>query len=107
MRIHKDMRGDVVRLKIAGDINYDVTEDFTKALMENIAKKKPLIEIDLSGCNFMSSNAIGALAAALMVARSRGGDLKLAGASKNVLELLELTTLKSIINIADDYVDSE
>jgi anti-sigma B factor antagonist len=98
MKIKKTTRHGGVRIKVDGEINYDYAGEFAEILMESIPAKKPLLEIDLSDCNFMCSNALGTLAAALMIARSRGGDLKLAGASKNVLKLLDLTNLKDIIH---------
>jgi len=45
------------------------------------------------------SKTHGALAAGLMVARSRGGDLKLTAVSNKIKKLLDITTLGTIIKI--------
>jgi len=99
MEIRKSKDGGTIRYKIIGDISSDEAQEFTNVIMKNIAKKNPRIEVDLSECLFMCSNGLGALAAALMVARSRGGDILITAVSDNVRKLLDLTTFSSIIEI--------
>ncbi len=99
MEIRKSKDGGTIRYKIIGDISSEEAQEFTNEIMKNIAKKNPRIEFDLSECLFMCSNGLGALAAALMVARSRGGDIVIAAVSDNVRKLLDLTTFSSIIEI--------
>ena len=99
MKIKSIVHGDSIRLEIIGDLNYTTEQEFTKKLMENIAGKNPQLEIDLSECHFMCSNAVGSLAAALMIARSHEGDVVLTGVSPHVKKLLEFTRLDTIIKI--------
>jgi anti-anti-sigma factor len=99
MEIKKDIAGNTMKYKVIGEMSVDEARAFTDEVMDNIAKKNPKIEIDLSECDFMCSNGIGALAAALMVTRSRGGDLTLTAVSHNVKKLLDITALGTIIKI--------
>jgi len=99
MQISSGTSRGTVKVYVTGDINYDSAGYFAETLIGIIPRKKPRLEVDLSECNFMCSNALGTLAAALTIARSRGGDLKLARVSENVYRLLEITNLKAIIHI--------
>jgi anti-anti-sigma factor len=99
MELKKEISGGAIKYTVIGEMSFDEAGRFTEELMSNIAKNKPMLEIDLEDCEFMCSNGIGALAAALMVARSRGGDLVLTAVSNNVKKLLDITTLGSIIRI--------
>ncbi|MFA6448404.1 MAG: STAS domain-containing protein [bacterium] len=99
MELKKEISGNKTKFTVAGEMSVEEAQAFTDALMNSIAKKKPELEIDLSDCEYMCSNGLGALAAALMVARSRGGDLVLTAVSNNVKKLLDITTLSTIINI--------
>ena len=99
MELKKETSGNIIKYTVIGEMSFDEANRFTDELMSNIAKNNPRIEVDLADCEFMCSTGIGALAAALMVARSRGGDLVLSATSNNVKKLLDITTLGSIIRI--------
>ena len=74
MELKKETKGNIIKYTVIGEMSVEEARKFTEELMGDISKKKPSIEIDLADCEFMCSTGIGALAAALMVARSRGGD---------------------------------
>jgi len=99
MKIKKSTEGKVIKYTVIGEMSSDEARSFADVLMNNIRKKNPRLEIDLAECDFMCSNGLGAIAAALMVARSRGGDLVLTAVSHNVKMLFDLTNLSSIIKI--------
>jgi anti-anti-sigma factor len=99
MEMKKETAGGIVKFTVIGELSAAEVRKFSDDLMSNIANVNPQLEIDLSECEFMCSNGLGALAAALMVARSRGGDLVLTGVSGNVKKLLNITTLETIIKI--------
>ena len=99
MELINEKKGGVIHIKVVGEMSVDEARRFADELMNNIDKSDPQLEIDFSGCDFMCSNGLGALAAALMVARSRGGDLKLSAVSNNVNKLLDITTLGTIIKM--------
>ena len=99
MELKIETAGGVVKFTVVGEMGVDETRRFADELMDNITKNNPQLEIDFSGCDFMCSNGLGALAAGLMVARSRGGDLKLTAVSNNIKKLLDITTLGTIIKI--------
>ena len=68
MELKIETAGGVVKFTVVGEMGVDETRRFADELMDNITKNNPQLEIDFSGCDFMCSNGLGALAAGLMVA---------------------------------------
>jgi len=58
---------------------------------------RPRVVIDLSETDFIDSSGLGALIAGLKSARTAGGDLKIAGATRQVTTVLELTNLHRVL----------
>ena len=60
-------------------------------------KKK--VVVDLSSVDFINSSGLGLLIGGLTTMRKAGGELKLAGASKKIQNLLEITKLHKVFDI--------
>jgi anti-anti-sigma factor len=99
MDLKKETAGGVIKFTVKGDVGAMEARSFADSLVDSIPKTNPQIEIDLSECEFLCSNGLGALAAALMVARARGGDIVVTVASHNVRKLFDITALGSILKI--------
>jgi anti-anti-sigma factor len=55
------------------------------------------IVVDLGATEFIDSSGLGALVAALKIARKAGGDLRIAAPTKQVCTVLELSNLDRIL----------
>jgi anti-sigma B factor antagonist len=61
--------------------------------------------VDLSATEYMDSSGLGAIVSRIAVTRANQGDIRLAGPSKIVEDLLDLTQLIRILKIYKD-IDS-
>ncbi len=93
----KEIAGSSV-IKLEGNVlgGPDAAE-LNNTLHKLVEAKKKKVVIDLSDVPFMNSSGLGMLIAAITTMRNAGGDLKLAGASDKILNLLKVTKLLSVI----------
>jgi anti-sigma B factor antagonist len=68
-----------------------------EAVRRVVAEGSARVVVDLAGVVFMDSSGVGALVAGLKHARQAGGELRIAGAGRPVLTVLELTTLDRVL----------
>lgn len=97
IRTTRDMEWEV--LHIERDINHALSADFSEFLLGRINSGAVFLRLDMAGCEFICSGGLGAIAAALMVARARGGNIELFNVGPNVFTLFKTTKLDSIISI--------
>lgn len=76
-----------------GDLDMASAPDLRSHLNRAVSATGGRVIVDLDGVHFVDSQGLGTLVAGLKRARSHGGDLRLAGPSAAVRELLELTSL--------------
>jgi anti-sigma B factor antagonist len=102
-------RGEVIIVHCQGRIVYrDEAAALARVAGEVLQQARKLV-LDLSGVSSIDSAGIGELALLQSWAQGRQGNLKLAGASPLVAELLELTNLDSVMEVypsVDAAVDS-
>jgi anti-anti-sigma factor len=92
-------RGDVFIVHCQGRIVYrDEAAVLARVVGEVLQQAKKLV-LDLSGVTSIDSAGIGELALLQTWSQARNGNLKCAGASPLVAELLELTNLDSVLEI--------
>jgi anti-anti-sigma factor len=92
-------RGDVFIVHCQGRIVYrDEAAVLARVVGEVLQQAKKLV-LDLSGVTSIDSAGIGELALLQTWSQARNGNLKCAGASPLVMELLELTNLDSVLEI--------
>ncbi|HOX29491.1 MAG TPA: STAS domain-containing protein [bacterium] len=101
MEIHISEKDGVQIISVNGDLGYDCAREFTDVMMRSVENRNPQVHVDLKNCHFMSSTSLGALAAALMVAKSRGGNIVISGVNPEVKKLLEITTLDTILEVTN------
>ena len=69
-----------------------------KALIQSaVTKGETPVVIDLSGVTFMDSTGLAVLISGLRVTRQAGSDLRIAGATSQVLSVLQMTGIDRII----------
>lgn len=99
MRVRTTRDKEWEALHIECDINHGMSREFSELLLNRINGGAVYLRLDMSGCGFVASSGLGAIASALMVARARGGDIELLNVSSNVLNLFRATRLDTIIKI--------
>lgn len=94
---------DVVIVDISGRITVGegniILRDMVRELMEQGHRK---FLIQLAAVEYMDSSGIGELVGTVTTVRNKGGALKLLKPSKRVRDLLHMTRLHTIFDIADD-----
>ena len=94
---HYSARSDAVVLAPSGRLNMVSAPQLRKLADDVVANGRPKIVVDLTGVSFMDSSGLGALIGALKSARQASGDLRVAGATEQVLAVLQLTNLDRIL----------
>ena len=70
-----------------------VKNEFVKAVSDGATR----LIVDLSGVSFVDSSGLGALIGGLRVARTAGGDLRIASPGEQARVILGLTTLDRVL----------
>ena len=99
MEITKEKKGDITVLHLDGKVNVTSTPQLMSELQNLIKDGNKFILIDLEKVSFLSSSGIGTIAATFNDLKERGGALKLAGLSNELLHVFEITGLNKRINI--------
>lgn len=93
-----EVRGDVVRLRLRGELDLSVAAEVSgwleKALAEYPGKD---VEVDLSPLDFLDSSGIQALLNAYAAVRATGRMFRVVGASGGVREVLEIVDVHDLL----------
>lgn len=84
-----------------GGLNMSVAPQMREELHRLVDEGNTRIVVDLSGVETMDSSGLGALISGLKAARQAGGDLRIAEAGDQVIEVLKLTNLDRILRPHD------
>ena len=74
----------------------------SSTLADQLSKGHTLLVGDFSRLDYISSAGLRALVVALKLARSNGGDLRIASVRANVRKVLELAGLTDIVKMYDN-----
>jgi anti-sigma B factor antagonist len=95
--------GEVTIVDISGRIvlgeESAALRDLIMKLMDKGDRK---ILLNLAGVNYIDSSGLGALVSAFTSVRKQGGELKLVKLTDKVDDLMEITRLYTVFDIADD-----
>ncbi|OQR63466.1 anti-anti-sigma factor [Streptomyces maremycinicus] len=95
--VHR-MISDVCVVTVQGEIDHDVKELFSAALLAGCgASPRSRIVADLSGVTFMDSSGINVFVAAHQAVGRNGGWLRIAAAQTPVLHVLRLVGIDTFI----------
>ena len=100
--VQQYLDGRVTVIEIPERLTADASYDLKRLIKELVDSGKTRIVINLKGTEYMDSSGLGAIVSKIAVARSSGGDIRLACVSKFVADLLELTHIDQILKIFDD-----
>ena len=98
-----EFNGKMAVIEIKGALVGDEdTDRFRAAVADFIEQGNKSLVINMQKVNYMNSSGIGALISAHSSYRKNGGEVKLAGLSNNVQNLLVVTKLIDIFEVYDD-----
>jgi anti-sigma B factor antagonist len=92
-------QGDVMIVHCQGRIVYRDEAAALSRLVGEILENSAKVVLDLSGVSSIDSAGLGELACLYSAAQAQNADLKCAGPSRLVRELLDLTNLDSVLEI--------
>lgn len=109
METSVEQRGDVITVRISGSVDGLTAEDLQHVFSSEVEAGHHNVVADFGEVDYTSSAGLRVLLATLKHARSRGGDLRLAGPHPEVLKVLTLSGFTSILRVfatVDDAVAS-
>lgn len=99
MNIERRDLGDFVVLALEGRLTAAVAPQVRTAVMDLISDGRSRVAVDLAKVGFIDSSGLGALIGALKATRVAGGDLRIAAAGEQVLQVLRLTNLDRVLHV--------
>jgi anti-anti-sigma factor len=101
MKTSVDQRGDVIAVHISGSVDGLTAEDLQRVFSSEVEAGHHNLVADFGEVDYTSSAGLRVLLATLKQARSRGGDLRLAGPRAEVLKVLNLSGFTGILSVFD------
>lgn len=104
--VEKDTNGVTV-LSLSGRVTLgDESGQLRNTIKQLLAQGKKRLVLDLTDVSYVDSAGLGTLVAAYTSARNEGGEVRLAGITKNFSELLNVTKLLTVFNVHDNVPDA-
>lgn len=94
--------GDVLILKLKGELDTYTAQDFLEFFKEQIERGKNRFVVDMSEVTFVSSSGWGALSSAYKKSREKGGNLVLYGLRGQVKRVYRIMGFRVILKAYDD-----
>jgi len=95
--------GDVMIVDISGRISLGEESAALRELILNLVNKGDRrILVNLAGVNYIDSSWLGALVSAFTSVRKQNGELKLVNLTEKVDNLMQITKLYTVFDIADN-----
>ena len=101
MNIKLEMRGDTLTIGGVKELSATNANNFRDVVRAAMTESLKNIEIDLSDANFLDSCGLGALISLHKTACSRSGLVRLVNPAVPVQQILELTRMHRIFEIAN------
>ncbi len=105
-----ELNGKIAIIEIKGSLVGDEdTDKFRSAVQDFIEQGNKSLVINLGKVNYMNSSGIGAIISAYTSYKKVTGEIKLAGISNNVQNLLVVTKLIDVFDVhetVDEAIDS-
>lgn len=97
MELSSKTNGSVRVVAVNGSLDALTAPELADALSTELREGHTLLVADLSGLDYTSSAGLRVLLNTVKEARSKGGDLRLAGVQANVNKVLDLSGFMSIM----------
>ena len=102
LELEVDRKADWRVLTVRGEIDVTTTPRVRAQLIALLSEGRPNVVVDLEGVDFLDSSGLGALVAALKLARSRSGELRIVcDQQRSVRKVLEVTGLERVLDRYD------
>jgi anti-sigma B factor antagonist len=99
--------GGVTVLSLQGRVTLgDESSQLRSKIKELLQQGKKRLVLDLANVTYIDSAGLGTLVAAYTSARNEGGEIRLAGVTKNFGELLNITKLVTVFNVHNTVEDA-
>ena len=106
INITRKKQGDVMVLELHGALDARTTPRLNAELKGVISAGNVKVVCDLSNLRYIASAGIGALFANLKEAKKGGGDLRLAGASKEIQDVFDLLNFSAAFKMAPTVAEA-
>lgn len=101
METSVEQRGNVSTVRIAGRVDGGTADVLQQVFTSEVAAGHHELVADFREVDYTSSAGLRVLLGTVKEARSRGGDLRLAGPRPEVLNVLELSGFTGILKVFD------
>jgi anti-sigma B factor antagonist len=99
--------GGVTILSLQGRVTLGEESSQLRSKIKELLKQgKKRLVLDLANVNYIDSAGLGTLVAAYTSARNEGGEIRLAGATKNFGQLLNITKLVTVFSVHNTVEDA-
>jgi len=102
MQIGCEKRDDVLVVVLRGEVDAENVTDLLAFFERGECREEKRIVLDLTGLRYVDSSGLGAFVKLMKAARRSGGDVRLAGPTREVLKVLELTRLNRVFDVCPD-----
>lgn len=102
LHIQPREKGGVTVLDLSGRLVYgEEARELRRLVKQLLAEKKTRLVSNLEKVNFIDSVGVGTLISCFTSAKAIGGDFKLLNPSRQVAEVLRITTLGKVLEVFD------
>ncbi len=107
MKISTRQSGNATIFDITGDIDLQSSPELRKALLDAARQgPSPRLVVNLQGVKYVDSSGVAALVEGLKSAMGQGGKFVLYGLGPAVREMLKLTQLITVFQVAENEGDA-
>ena len=98
----KEIAPDIMVLEMAGRLAVGAeSQDLQTKVEALIAANKTKIVLELTDLKYMDSTGLGTVVSCFTKTRQAGGQLRVAGANKTILNLFKITRLDKVLSLDD------
>ncbi len=99
MEINLNNKGNLVEIKVKGDIEMMSIKEFKEKLLAVGEENDVDIALDLSEVDYIDSSGVGVLISLNKLQKKKGKKLELVKVSPKVLNVLKLSSLAEVFNL--------
>jgi len=99
MQIGCEKRDEVLVVALRGEVDAENVGDLLAFFDRGECRDEKRIVLDLTGLRYVDSSGLGAFVKLMKEARRSGGDVRLAGPTREVRKVLELTRLNRVFDV--------
>ncbi len=106
MKIEKEKKDGIQLIHIEESVDASQADVLTKELEGIISESNNKLVMDLAKVPYISSAGLRSILAALKLARTGGGDVRIAAANKDVTKIMEIAGMTSLVRTFGSVEDA-